>query len=93
MGIVSLQEALHREQMLETKLAMLQRLLQNTQEASETGWQVKYTERKGSPRVQGFLVIYTRNTACQPAAIAGILDPGTLSYRQGAATHWKIRHP
>ena len=34
------QEALHREQMLENKLATLQRLVANTQEASESGWQV-----------------------------------------------------
>lgn len=34
------QEALHREQMLEQKLATLQRLLANTQEASESSWQV-----------------------------------------------------
>lgn len=36
-----LQEALHREQMLEQKLATLQRLLASTQEASESSWQVK----------------------------------------------------
>ena len=35
-----LQEALHREQMLENKLATLQRLVASTQEASESGWQV-----------------------------------------------------
>ncbi|KAH0630141.1 hypothetical protein JD844_012809 [Phrynosoma platyrhinos] len=35
-----LQEALHREQMLEQKLATLQRLLAVTQEASDTSWQV-----------------------------------------------------
>ncbi|XP_067854881.1 sarcolemma associated protein a isoform X12 [Heptranchias perlo] len=34
-----LQEALHREQMLEQKLATLQRLLTNTQEASDSSWQ------------------------------------------------------
>ncbi|EMP35639.1 Sarcolemmal membrane-associated protein [Chelonia mydas] len=34
-----LQEALHREQMLEQKLATLQRLLAVTQEASDTSWQ------------------------------------------------------
>lgn len=40
-GLVSVrQEALHREQMLEQKLATLQRLLANTQEASESSWQV-----------------------------------------------------
>lgn len=38
---VILQEALHREQMLEQKLATLQRLLATTQEASESSWQVK----------------------------------------------------
>lgn len=36
-----LQEALHREQMLEQKLATLQRLLASTQEASESSWQVR----------------------------------------------------
>lgn len=40
MYIPLLQEALHREQMLEQKLATLQRLLANTQEASESSWQV-----------------------------------------------------
>ena len=35
-----LQEALHREQMLENKLATLQRLVENTQSATEAGWQV-----------------------------------------------------
>merc|ERR1711972_622248 len=34
-----LQEALHREQMLEQKLSALQDLVQHTQEASENGWQ------------------------------------------------------
>lgn len=38
-----LQEALHREQMLEQKLATLQRLLATTQEASESSWQVGNT--------------------------------------------------
>lgn len=38
----SLQEALHREQMLEQKLATLQRLLTSTQEASESSWQVYF---------------------------------------------------
>lgn len=37
---LTLQEALHREQMLEQKLATLQRLLATTQEASESSWQV-----------------------------------------------------
>jgi len=39
---LSLQDALHREQMLENKLATLQRLVQGTQEASENGWQVRF---------------------------------------------------
>uniref|UniRef100_A0A8C1JZ92 Sarcolemma associated protein a n=1 Tax=Cyprinus carpio TaxID=7962 RepID=A0A8C1JZ92_CYPCA len=37
-----LQEALHREQMLEQKLATLQRLLASTQEASESSWQNRW---------------------------------------------------
>lgn len=39
-ALLSSQEALHREQMLEQKLATLQRLLAVTQEASDTSWQV-----------------------------------------------------
>lgn len=39
-AMLSSQEALHREQMLEQKLATLQRLLAVTQEASDTSWQV-----------------------------------------------------
>ncbi|XP_043375921.1 sarcolemmal membrane-associated protein isoform X24 [Dermochelys coriacea] len=39
-----LQEALHREQMLEQKLATLQRLLAVTQEASDTSWQALIDE-------------------------------------------------
>ena len=35
-----LQEALHREKMLEQKLSTLQELVHNTQESSEGGWQV-----------------------------------------------------
>ena len=37
-----LQEALHREKMLEQKLSTLQKLVQNTQESSEGGWQVRF---------------------------------------------------
>lgn len=40
MCILSIQEALHREKMLEQKLGTLQQLVNNTQEASENGWQV-----------------------------------------------------
>ncbi|MGH0152052.1 UNVERIFIED_CONTAM: hypothetical protein FKN15_073267 [Acipenser sinensis] len=40
-------EALHREQMLEQKLATLQRLLASTQEASESSWQVGNGKGKG----------------------------------------------
>lgn len=40
LSVILWQEALHREQMLEQKLATLQRLLANTQEASESSWQV-----------------------------------------------------
>nr|XP_020466760.1 sarcolemmal membrane-associated protein isoform X3 [Monopterus albus] len=39
-----LQEALHREQMLEQKLATLQRVLVSTQEASESSWQALIDE-------------------------------------------------
>jgi chromosome segregation ATPase len=47
-----LQEALHREQMLENKLATLQRLVANTQEASETGWQALIDEDRLLSRLE-----------------------------------------
>ncbi|XP_074644471.1 uncharacterized protein LOC141901252 isoform X2 [Tubulanus polymorphus] len=59
-----LQEALHREQMLESKLAMLQRLVQNTQEASETGWQALIDEDRLLSRLEVLesqLQVYAKN--------------------------------
>ncbi|MEE6501805.1 hypothetical protein FKM82_004325 [Ascaphus truei] len=47
-----LQEALHREQMLEQKLATLQRLLANTQEASDTSWQALIDEDRLLSRLE-----------------------------------------
>ncbi|NWS74717.1 SLMAP protein, partial [Crotophaga sulcirostris] len=47
-----LQEALHREQMLEQKLATLQRLLAVTQEASDTGWQALIDEDRLLSRLE-----------------------------------------
>uniref|UniRef100_A0A1A7XQD1 Sarcolemmal membrane-associated protein n=1 Tax=Iconisemion striatum TaxID=60296 RepID=A0A1A7XQD1_9TELE len=47
-----LQEALHREQMLEQKLATLQRLLSNTQEASESSWQALIDEDRLLSRLE-----------------------------------------
>ncbi|CAH1783910.1 unnamed protein product [Owenia fusiformis] len=47
-----LQEALHREQMLENKLATLQRLVQGTQEASEQGWQALVDEDRLLSRLE-----------------------------------------
>ncbi|XP_061894176.1 sarcolemma associated protein a isoform X3 [Entelurus aequoreus] len=47
-----LQEALHREQMLEQKLATLQRLLVNTQEASESSWQALIDEDRLLSRLE-----------------------------------------
>ncbi|KAI0222371.1 hypothetical protein LSAT2_026382 [Lamellibrachia satsuma] len=47
-----LQEATHREQMLENKLATLQRLIQNTQEASESGWQALIDEDRLLSRIE-----------------------------------------
>ncbi|XP_075880929.1 sarcolemma associated protein a isoform X2 [Nelusetta ayraudi] len=47
-----LQEALHREQMLEQKLATLQRLLTNTQEASESSWQALIDEDRLLSRLE-----------------------------------------
>ncbi|XP_059185469.1 sarcolemma associated protein a isoform X5 [Centropristis striata] len=47
-----LQEALHREQMLEQKLATLQRLLANTQEASESSWQALIDEDRLLSRLE-----------------------------------------
>ncbi|OCT83504.1 sarcolemmal membrane-associated protein isoform X2 [Xenopus laevis] len=47
-----LQEALHREQMLEQKLATLQRLLANTQEASDTSCQALIDEDRLLSRLE-----------------------------------------
>ncbi|XP_053339693.1 sarcolemma associated protein a isoform X4 [Clarias gariepinus] len=47
-----LQEALHREQMLEQKLATLQRLLVSTQEASESSWQALIDEDRLLSRLE-----------------------------------------
>ncbi|XP_067854884.1 sarcolemma associated protein a isoform X15 [Heptranchias perlo] len=47
-----LQEALHREQMLEQKLATLQRLLTNTQEASDSSWQALIDEDRLLSRLE-----------------------------------------
>ncbi|XP_051528414.1 sarcolemma associated protein a isoform X3 [Myxocyprinus asiaticus] len=47
-----LQEALHREQMLEQKLATLQRLLASTQEASENSWQALIDEDRLLSRLE-----------------------------------------
>ncbi|XP_061640930.1 sarcolemma associated protein a isoform X6 [Phyllopteryx taeniolatus] len=47
-----LQEALHREQMLEQKLATLQRLLTSTQEASESSWQALIDEDRLLSRLE-----------------------------------------
>uniref|UniRef100_A0A4W5KKK8 Uncharacterized protein n=1 Tax=Hucho hucho TaxID=62062 RepID=A0A4W5KKK8_9TELE len=47
-----LQEALHREQMLEQKLAKLQCLLATTQEASESSWQALIDEDRLLSRLE-----------------------------------------
>ncbi|XP_028303753.1 sarcolemma associated protein a isoform X10 [Gouania willdenowi] len=47
-----LQEALHREQMLEQKLATLQRLLTSTQDASESSWQALIDEDRLLSRLE-----------------------------------------
>ncbi|MBN3283589.1 SLMAP protein, partial [Polyodon spathula] len=47
-----LQEALHREQMLEQKLATLQRLQASTQEASESSWQALIDEDRLLSRLE-----------------------------------------
>ncbi|MCJ8744553.1 hypothetical protein PDJAM_G00120030 [Pangasius djambal] len=47
-----LQEALHREQMLEQKLATLQRLLASTQEASVSSWQALIDEDRLLSRLE-----------------------------------------
>ncbi|XP_021363296.1 sarcolemmal membrane-associated protein-like isoform X12 [Mizuhopecten yessoensis] len=61
-----LQEALHREKMLEQKLSTLQQLLENTQEASETGWQALITEDRLLSRLdvlENQLHTYSKNHA------------------------------
>ncbi|KAL4226414.1 hypothetical protein ACF0H5_014397 [Mactra antiquata] len=47
-----LQEALHREKMLEQKLSTLQKLVQNTQESSEGGWQALIDEDRLLSRLE-----------------------------------------
>ncbi|XP_032827447.2 sarcolemmal membrane-associated protein isoform X3 [Petromyzon marinus] len=47
-----LKEALHREQMLEQKLATLQRILASTQEASESSWQALMDEDRLLSRLE-----------------------------------------
>ncbi|KAL5014637.1 hypothetical protein ScPMuIL_008907 [Solemya velum] len=47
-----LQEALHREKMLEQKLSTLQQLVHNTQEASESGWQALIDEDRLLSRLE-----------------------------------------
>ncbi|GFR60253.1 sarcolemmal membrane-associated protein-like [Elysia marginata] len=59
-----LQEALHREKMLEQKLLSLQQLVHNTQEASESGWQALIDEDKLLSRLEMLenqLHIYSKN--------------------------------
>ncbi|MEQ2212125.1 hypothetical protein XENOCAPTIV_025711, partial [Xenoophorus captivus] len=50
--LISSSEALHREQMLEQKLATLQRLLTTTQEASESSWQALIDEDRLLSRLE-----------------------------------------
>ena len=47
-----MQEALHREQMLEQKLALLQRVLLNSQDASDKGWQALIDEDRLLSRLE-----------------------------------------
>ncbi|XP_025107435.1 sarcolemmal membrane-associated protein-like isoform X2 [Pomacea canaliculata] len=59
-----LQEALHREKMLEQKLSSLQQLVNNTQEAAESGWQALIDEDKLLSRLEMLenqLHIYSKN--------------------------------
>ncbi|XP_055999766.1 sarcolemmal membrane-associated protein-like isoform X5 [Ostrea edulis] len=61
-----LQEALHREKMLEQKLSTLQQLVDNTQEASENGWQALIDEDRLLSRLEVLenqLHIYSKNHA------------------------------
>ncbi|CAL1527158.1 unnamed protein product, partial [Lymnaea stagnalis] len=59
-----LQEALHREKMLEQKLLTLRQLVHNTQEAAESGWQALIDEDKLLSRLEMLenqLHIYSKN--------------------------------
>lgn len=59
-----LQEALHREKMLEQKLSNLQELVQNTQESSEGGWQALIDEDRLLSRLEVLenqLHVYSKN--------------------------------
>uniref|UniRef100_A0A4W4FPU8 Sarcolemmal membrane-associated protein n=1 Tax=Electrophorus electricus TaxID=8005 RepID=A0A4W4FPU8_ELEEL len=59
-----LQEALHREQMLEQKLATLQRLLASTQEASESSWQALIDEDRLLSRLEVMGNQFSHNSLC-----------------------------
>jgi len=50
--VKTLQEALHREQMLEQKLALLQRLVVKSHDASEKGWQALIDEDRLLSRLE-----------------------------------------
>jgi hypothetical protein len=49
---VFLQEALQREQLLENKLATLQRLVESTRQASDRGWKALIDEDRLLSRVE-----------------------------------------
>jgi outer membrane protein TolC len=49
---VFLQEALQREQLLENKLATLQRLVETTRQASDVGWKALIDEDRLLSRVE-----------------------------------------
>uniref|UniRef100_A0A667XVA1 Sarcolemmal membrane-associated protein n=1 Tax=Myripristis murdjan TaxID=586833 RepID=A0A667XVA1_9TELE len=73
-----LQEALHREQMLEQKLATLQRLLATTQEASESSWQALIHEDRLLSRLEVMgsqLQAYSKVTLTHTHTHMGIKPP------------------
>nr|XP_038950181.1 sarcolemmal membrane-associated protein isoform X16 [Rattus norvegicus] len=83
-----LQEALHREQMLEQKLATLQRLLAITQEASDTSWQALIDEDRLLSRLE---VMGNQLQACSKRSLSNTEDECTHLREMNERTQEELR--
>ncbi|XP_063661991.1 sarcolemmal membrane-associated protein isoform X44 [Pan troglodytes] len=83
-----LQEALHREQMLEQKLATLQRLLAITQEASDTSWQALIDEDRLLSRLE---VMGNQLQACSKRSLSNTEDECTHLKEMNERTQEELR--